>query len=117
MASFGTLAPGQQDPEDELFNIGDLSGQNIYENAAHEMLGRAPRDKNEGYPISSQYLRNKGIAGVKYGSGTIHKAFQGHTNYATFDPPRILRRYAIPGALGTGLAASMLSRQGQDNGT
>ena len=95
-----------------------MPGKRLYEMSAHAQTGKIPLNQTEGYPLSSEYLRSKGIAGVKYESGTIHKSQQGHHNYVTFDAPRILRRYAIPGMLGgAGLGASILSRQGEDDGT
>ena len=89
-------------------------GKKLYEMAAHEALGTPPLNMEQGYPISSQYLRNKGIAGVKYESGTIHKQHQGQTNYATFEAPRILKRYAIPGMLGAGVAGTALAGKGEN---
>jgi hypothetical protein len=93
----------------------NMPGQKLYEMSAHSALGRAPKTSEEGYPISSQYLRSKGIAGVQYESGTIHKAHAGHRNFATFEAPRILKRYALPGLIGGGAAAGAM--QGGDDGS
>ena len=92
-------------------------GSRLYEMSAHHALGRAPRNPDEGYPISSQYLRAKGLAGVQYESGTINKKFQGHRNYATFEAPRILKRYVIPGAIGAGAVGFGALARDQQNGT
>ena len=95
----------------------NMPGKSLYERAAHSALGRAPNTMDEGYPISAQFLRAKGIAGVQYESGTIHKAHQGHRNYASFEAPRILKRYAIPGAIAGGAAGFGSLAPGDNNGS
>jgi hypothetical protein len=99
----------------------NMPGEKLYEMAAHEALGTPPVDRAQGYPLSSQYLRAKGLAGVKYQAGKnfgVPPGAEGTHNYVSFYPERILKRYALPGMLGgAGAGASILYGRGEDNGS
>jgi hypothetical protein len=102
----------------------DTPGSKLYALAAHHALGRPANNLEEAAPIASQYLRAKGVAGIKYLAGQNFNlppgVAEGSHNYVSFDPPRILKRYAIPGAIGaTGAATGFgsLIPQGGDNGS
>ena len=57
----------------------------------------------------SQYLLQSGVPGIRYLDGSSRRAGQGTRNYVVFpgaeDQIRILRKYAVPGAVGTGVAS------------
>jgi hypothetical protein len=87
----------------------NTSGANLYGLAGGHALGRPAKTLEEAAPVASQYLRAKGVAGIKYLAGqnfNVPKGAEGTHNYVTFNAPRILKRYAIPGAIGaTGFGA------------
>jgi hypothetical protein len=98
----------------------DAPGKNIYANAAHSALGKPPLNPSEAYPVATQYLRAKGIAGIKYAPGQNFAAPEGARgthNYVTFEAPRILKRYALPGLLGGGALGGLALPQGGENGS
>ena len=108
----GKLAAAKQ-PHD----WSSMTGKDLYEMAGRSALRHAPDeiiDPRRHYPAASQYLRAKGLAGVQYESGKIHQKYQGHRNYASFEAPRILKRYAIPGMLGAGVAGTALAGKGEN---
>jgi hypothetical protein len=59
--------------------------------------------------MASRALLEAGVPGVRYFDGLSRRASQGTRNYVMFpgteDSIRILRKYAIPGAVGTGVAS------------
>jgi hypothetical protein len=59
--------------------------------------------------MASQALGEQGIPGIRYLDGLSRNAGQGTRNYVMFpgteDSIRILRKYAVPGAIGAGAAA------------
>jgi len=65
-------------------------------------LGQSPT-------AASEALRSVGIPGLRYLDGMSRTSGQGTRNYVMFpgteDSIRILRKYAIPGAVGTGVAS------------
>jgi hypothetical protein len=99
---------------------GDPTGDKLYLLGAHNEFGLNPPDQRQAATAATQNLRDRGLAGVKYldrysrGGPTVAEPTH---NYVAFNAPRILKRYAIPGMLGTGLAASTMSRGQQQNGT
>jgi hypothetical protein len=60
-------------------------------------------------PAGADELRSAGIPGVRYLDGVSRSSGSGTRNYVMFpgteDSIRILRKYAIPGAVGTGVAS------------
>jgi len=98
-------------------DFSNWSGEKIYEAAAQAARGKMPKTRQEGYPISAEYLRAKGLAGVKYQAGKnfgVPPGAEGTHNYVSFYPERILKRYAIPGMVGSGLAGTVLAGKGQN---
>jgi hypothetical protein len=93
-------------------------GEKLYGMAAHSALGRAAKDPAEAYPVASQYLRARGIAGIRYLAGQNFNLPRGvpagSHNYVSFNPERILKRYAIPGAIGAGAAGAAMSQRGEN---
>jgi hypothetical protein len=93
-------------------------GEKLYGVAAHSALGRAAKDAEEAYPVASQYLRARGIAGIRYLAGQNFNlprgVLAGSHNYVSFTAPRILKRYAIPGAIGAGAAGAAASQRGEN---
>lgn len=79
--------------------IGDIAGQKLY-----EMSGMPAANPTEGYPKSAERLRARGIAGIRYldNHSRTNPGARGTSNYVTFDAPRMLRRYAVPGMIGAG---------------
>ena len=98
----------------------DHPGSRLYGLAAHDALGQPAKNANEAYPIATQYLRAKGIAGIKYKPGQNFSApqgAQGTHNYVTFDAPRILKRYALPGMLGGGALGGLTMPEAGEDGS
>ena len=98
-------------------DFSNWSGEKIYEAAAQAARGKMPKTRQEGYPISAEYLRAKGLAGIKYQAGKnfgVPPGAEGTHNYVSFYPERILKRYAIPGMVGSGLAGTVLAGKGQN---
>jgi len=91
------------------------SGKNAYTRMANVMASKNPRIVG-GYhvthdmPAASEALLRSGVPGVRYLDGGSRAAGQGTRNYVVFpgaeDSIRILRKFAVPGAVGVG-AASM----------
>lgn len=51
---------------------------------------------------ATKALKDAGIPGIKYLDQGSRGGGKGTHNYVTFDAPRILRKYALPGAIGAG---------------
>jgi hypothetical protein len=98
----------------------DLTGEQLYEMAGRSALGHHPAetiDRRTHYPAAAEYLRAKGLSGVKYAAGKnfgVPPGAEGTSNYVSFYPERILKRYAIPGMVGSGLAGTVLAGKGQN---
>jgi hypothetical protein len=62
-------------------------------------------------------LLEQGVPGIRYLDGGSRRAGQGTRNYVMFpgteDQIRILRKYAVPGAIGAGAASAGSSAQDQ----
>ena len=60
-------------------------------------------------PVAASRLRDAGIPGIRYLDGGSRSRGDGTRNYVMFpgteDSIRILRKYAVPGAVGTGVAS------------
>ena len=68
----------------------------------------------------TQRMQDAGIPGIKYLDQGSRTAGNGTRNYVVFDPNtvQIMKRYAIPAAVGTGAAAAAISQQpGQSDQT
>lgn len=76
-------------------SLHDPAGQKLY-----EMSGLPALNRDEGAPKSTKALREIGVAGIKYLDQHSRSKGTGSSNYVTFDAPRILKRYAVPGAIG-----------------
>jgi hypothetical protein len=65
--------------------------------------------------FASRALMEEGIPGLRYLDGLSRRVGQGSRNYVTFpgteDSIRILRKYAVPGAIGAGAASGMQGEQ------
>ena len=93
---------------DEPRPLDELKGEDVY-----QMMGLPARDQSEAFVTAAQRLKEKGVPGIRYldqasrlaGGGT--KATR---NFVTFDAPRILKRYAIPGAIGGAGFGSLAQR-------
>lgn len=90
--------------QDGSWRMESFVGRSPYETAAVE-LTRLAKTRS-----GAQALMDAGVPGVRYLDGQSRGVGQGTRNYVIFpgaeDSIRILRKYAIPGAIGTG-AASM----------
>ncbi len=91
----------------------DMPGASVY-----TRLGggdpRAPGSAvayREGAPAASRQLSEAGIPGIRYLDQGSRGAGQGTSNYVVFDPKiiDILRKYAVPGLISGGAAASATS--------
>lgn len=58
----------------------------------------------------SDALKAAGIPGIKYLDQASRSGGKGTRNYVTFDAPRLLRKYAVPGAIGTGSMFGAIGR-------
>jgi hypothetical protein len=67
--------------------------------------------------FASRALLEQGVPGIRYLDGGSRRAGQGTRNYVMFpgteDQIRILRKYAVPGAIGAGAASAGSSAQDQ----
>lgn len=66
-----------------------------------------------GAKAATAAFKEAGVAGIKYLDQGSRGGAKGTHNYVTFDAPRILRKYGIPGMIGAGGFGS-LARPGDD---
>jgi hypothetical protein len=96
----------------------EISGRNIYHGlSGHPAVRRYGADNfEERFKLASEALRSSGVPGIRYlDQGSRNLGPSGTRNYVMFpgteDQIRILRKYAVPGAIGAGAAASGASEQ------
>ncbi len=110
-------APISQQPQAVRRAFGEFAidrpgdGRRVYQDIAARR-GEEFDDDMTGFlahRAAAQELLQEGIPGIRYLDGNSRSSGQGTRNYVMFpgteDSIRILRKYAIPGAVGTGAAA------------
>lgn len=89
--------------QDGTWRMESFAGRSPYETAAVELTRLA---KTQG---GAQALTEAGIPGIRYLDQGSRSSGEGTRNYVVFpgaeDQIRILRKYALPGAVGTGVAS------------
>ena len=97
------LAPFRSDKYD--LSPGDGTDYETGATALHRIAGAFDDDMAE----AAEALRKAGIPGIRYLDGGSRSRGDGTRNYVVFpgteDSIRILRKYAVPGAVGTGVAS------------
>ena len=97
------LAPFRSDKYD--LSPGDGTDYETGATALHRIAGAFDDDMAE----AAEALRKAGIPGIRYLDGGSRSRGDGTRNYVVFpgaeDQIRILRKYAVPGAVGTGVAS------------
>ena len=109
----GVQSPVPVNAEDVLADMQHnpaYNGQSLWQMAVNAFGG-----KSLGAPPAADLLHEAGIPGVRYLDQKSRPAGQGTRNYVVFpgaeDQIRILRKYAVPGAIGAGAASGMQGEQ------
>jgi hypothetical protein len=109
-------ALGEYSVAPKWFSMGQEGwrGDHAYTRMASDLAGANPRIV-DGYhlthdrPAASAALLRGGVPGIRYFDGHSKNMLEGTRNYVVFpgaeDSIRILRKYAVPGAVGAGAAS------------
>lgn len=85
-----------------IIPLEDLRGHEI-----HKLVGLPAKDQEEAFTTAAERLKAAGVPGIRYLDQYSRGRPNNRTrNFVTFDAPRVLKRYAIPGAVGFGALAS-----------
>lgn len=102
---FGALASGPQGAEADQQAMMPETFQNplvknVLGGAGEAVASGATLPGDEAYTTAAKRLKEAGVPGIRYLDQGSRAKKAGTRNYVTFDAPRVLKRYALPGAAG-----------------